>query len=68
MQMTQAEIDKIVIDRLVRAVKMAYQKHHLNDTNIEWNELSDTLYSALVSTIGEDAFVEWMNSILGPRT
>lgn len=44
---------------LLEVVKLAYRKHHLQDTTIGWEELSEALHNALCNAIGDDAFVEW---------
>lgn len=46
-------------ERLLRAVMMAYAKHHLGSDHIGWNELSDVLHCEICNTIGDDAFVAW---------
>ena len=48
---------------LLRAVKLAYRKHALNDDSIGWNELTDTLHNALCNAIGADGYLEWMREI-----
>ncbi len=49
--------------RLIRAVKVAYRKHHLRDDFIGWEELSDLLQDELCNAIGSDAFCDWLDSL-----
>jgi len=44
---------------LLNAVKMAYRKHHKDDPDIGWEELSEVLYHALAEVMGDDEFVKW---------
>jgi len=47
---------------LLKVVKRAYQKHHLDDDNIGWDELGTELHNALCNSMGDDGFQEWMES------
>lgn len=46
-------------ERLLRVALMAYLKHHCNNDDIGWTELSDALQCEICNTIGDDAFCEW---------
>lgn len=48
---------------LLDATKMAYRKHHLDDTSIGWDELSDILMSALCNEMGDLAFQNWLKEV-----
>lgn len=45
---------------LLEAVKLAYRKHHLDDPDIGWDELSDKLGDALNNAMGADGYLAWM--------
>lgn len=47
-------------ESLLNAVKMAYRKHHLGDTEIGWDELSDMLLDALCELMGDEEFNRWL--------
>lgn len=47
---------------LLKAVKMAYRKHHLDDDSIGWTELSDILLIALLNAMGNEEFQRWLES------
>ena len=47
---------------LLDAVKMAYRKHVLDDVNVGWDELSDTLMAALCNEKGDEWFQKWLLS------
>jgi len=49
--------------RLLHACLCAYAKHTLDSEDIGWDELSNTLTSAICETIGDDNFEQWLNSI-----
>ena len=44
------------------AAQFAYRKHHLDDPNIGWDELSDILYTALCESMGDNEFVKWIDA------
>ena len=46
---------------LLDVVKLTYRKHHLDDSNIGWNELDDILFNALCDEMGDEAFVKWIH-------
>jgi len=49
-------------EELIKAVKMAYRKHHLSDMSLGWEELSDALCDALCNVLGDDGFQKWVES------
>ena len=51
--------------QLLGAVKLAYRKHHLGDDSIGWSEVSDALYNALCSELGDDEFRKWIGQNYG---
>ncbi len=57
----------ISADRSIRilkeAVQLAYRKHHLDDSSIGWDELSDRLMTALCETMGNQHFQEWLAEV-----
>lgn len=53
--------------RLLRAVKLAYQKHCLNDDGIGWDELGDILLDALCEAMGDDGYQKWMAELEGSK-
>jgi hypothetical protein len=46
--------------RLLNIVQHAYRKHHLDDNNIGWDELSEMMLDELCNTMGDQAFNEWL--------
>jgi hypothetical protein len=50
-------------NELVEAVKFAYRKHHLEDENIGWDELSDKLADALSNAMGPRGFADWLDAL-----
>lgn len=68
-----AEVDRLFAEldeardhekTLLKAVQVAYRKHHLNDDSIGWEELSTVLLVALCSAMGDDNYQAWMKQIL----
>ncbi len=51
------------IEGLRDVVKLAYRKHHLDDPDIGYEELSTNLCDALCNSIGDDAFQEWLQAL-----
>jgi hypothetical protein len=49
--------------RLLKATKMAYQKHVMNDPDIGWEELSDVLLDTLCTVLEEDGYRAWIASL-----
>ena len=49
---------------LIEVMKLAYRKHHLNDPDIGWDELSDKLLDTLCNSMGNDGFQEWRDQAL----
>lgn len=47
---------------LLAVVKLAYQKHHLGDQNIGWEELGTRLCDALCNAMGDAEFQKWLES------
>ncbi len=47
-------------DILLNAVQKAYRKHHLNDPNIGWEELSDILFNSLCEVMTDKGFQSWL--------
>ena len=54
--------DEIIQD-LLEACQWAYRKHHLNDNNIGWSELSDRLLDALCNAMGNHGFDNWLHDL-----
>lgn len=48
---------------LLEAVKLAYRKHHLEDTAIGWDELSEALQDALCEAMGDAEFQAWLKEV-----
>lgn len=48
---------------LLEAVKLAYRKHHMNDDSIGFDELKDRLRYALCLELGEQVYLEWVESV-----
>lgn len=48
---------------LLEAVKLAYRKHQLDDPDIGWDELGNTLCDVICNAIGSDGFCEWLNEV-----
>lgn len=48
---------------LLNAAKMAWRKHALDDKNIGWEKLTETLSGTLAQVMGDKAFDEWSESI-----
>ena len=44
---------------LLKAVKLAYRKHVLDDQDIGWAELGEKLERALSDVMGRQAFNKW---------
>jgi len=51
------------VEDLLEAVKLAYRKHHLGDPSIGWDELSDKLLNVLCETMGDRAFIKWVEEV-----
>ena len=49
-------------DILLDAAKAAYRKHHLDDSNIGWDELSGILLNALCDVMGDKGYQDWLKS------
>jgi len=47
---------------LLDAVKMAYRKHVMDDPNIGWEQLSETLFAALYNEMGDAEYQKWLLS------
>jgi len=50
-------------DHLISAAKAAYQKHHMGDDSIGWDELGTMLWDAICFELGEEAAYMWRRSI-----
>lgn len=50
-------------DRLLHAVLCAYAKHHLNSSDIGWDQLGNILHSAICNEIGSDECIRWIKRI-----
>lgn len=50
---------------LLEAVKLAYRKHHLNDPNVGWEELTDKLRDALCNALDDEGFSKWIDEQIG---
>ena len=48
---------------LLKVVKRAYQKHHLDEENIGWDELGIELHNALCNVMGDDGYIAWRESL-----
>src|SRR5690349_17700059 len=46
-------------DRMVSALRMAYLKHHLDDTSIGWHKLDDLLHTLICQVMGDQEFQKW---------
>jgi hypothetical protein len=44
----------------IKAVQMAYRKHHLGEEDIGWDELSTVLHNALCEAMGDEGYQRWM--------
>jgi len=44
---------------ILSALQLAYRKHHLDDDNVGWEELSDALCHALCEAMGDEGFQRW---------
>lgn len=51
-----------VDNELLKAVKLAYRKHHLGDESVGWDELSETLMNVLCETMGDEEFQVWIKT------
>ena len=47
-------------ERMLKTLKMCYCKHHLNDPNIGWDELSNELMTTLCEIMGDKEFNTWL--------
>lgn len=63
-----SDVSPIKSDRdfLIEAAQMAYQKHHLGDPDIGWEELGDKLLDALCNAMGDDGYQKWLNKVKKP--
>jgi hypothetical protein len=50
-------------DRLLHACLCAYAKHHLDNSDIGWDQLGNILHSAICEAIGDDEYRKWTNRI-----
>ena len=48
---------------LLPVLKMAYQKHALNDDSVGWDELTDELCNALCEVMGDKGFQDWLDEV-----
>ena len=48
---------------LLAAVQLAYRKHHLNEPQIGWDELSTALLNALCEVMGDEGFQKWLKEV-----
>ena len=46
--------------QLLKAVQLAYRKHHLQDPSIGWDELDDVLATVLQEAMGDRGFQAWL--------
>jgi len=44
---------------LLDAVKLAYRKHAMHDSDVGWQELADALLDALCNEMTDDGFQTW---------
>lgn len=51
--------------QMLKALQMAYQKHHIGLVEIGWDQLSDTLHDALCEAMGDAGYQEWIRSMRG---
>lgn len=51
------------IEELIRILKLVYQKHHLGDEKIGWDELDDILGDTLAEIMGDDEFQKWIRNV-----
>jgi hypothetical protein len=49
--------------RLLKTCQEAYRKHSLDDSNIPWETLSDTLGTTLAEVMGDKEFAQWADQI-----
>ena len=56
----QAEHDRSI---LINACKNAYRKHSLDDSDIGWTELSETLAATLAEVLGDKEFARWSEEV-----
>ena len=54
---TTREINLINIEH---TLELAYRKHHLNDENVGWDELSEELRDSLCELKGDEKFQRWL--------
>lgn len=50
-------------DALLSVAQMCYRKHHLDDADVGWNELSDKLCNALCNAMGDKEFQRWLAEV-----
>jgi hypothetical protein len=48
---------------LLEVCKKAYRKHVMQDEGVGWEELSEDLAGVLASVMGDEKFVEWLDSV-----
>jgi len=48
---------------LLETVKLAYRKHHLDDSAIGWDELDNKLLDSLCNAMGDGNFNKWLESV-----
>jgi hypothetical protein len=54
----EAEIDRL--RHLLPVLQLTYRKHALNDDSIGWDELTETMLTALTEAMGDQAFQAWL--------
>jgi hypothetical protein len=57
------EIANRIYGPLLESCQLAYRKHVLEDDSIGWESLGSQLCNALVETLGEEKYNEWLDSL-----
>ena len=56
-----------VYGQLLDTCQNTYRKHVMEDSSIGWEALSEQLANALVGTMGDDKYNEWLDSLEGRK-
>ncbi len=50
---------------LLTACQMAYRKHNLDDGSLGYDEVNEALRDAICNEIGDEEFINWLQSLKG---
>lgn len=51
------------IEEIIQVLKLAYQKHHMDDDKIGWDELGQIMGDTLAEVMGDEEFQKWIRDV-----